>query len=150
MVREFEALPTDNLILVLDLASAAAPLQAVEDAVSLAATICWEWCRQRGDRLVLATTGPAPAVLDGLTGPGHALQLLQHLAGAAPADAAARSALVNRLAATPLPRASLLVVSIAADGLADTVARRLNRRASGVDASRLTAVDFYERPAHVT
>src|SRR5262249_61537198 len=30
---------------------------AAEDAVSLAASICWEWCRQGGDWLVRAADG---------------------------------------------------------------------------------------------
>src|SRR5262245_2941374 len=57
MVREFEEAQEDNLILVLDpwlpevgQASRAGPSAAtaadlLEDAISLAATICWEWCR---------------------------------------------------------------------------------------------------------
>src|SRR5204863_4021232 len=63
MVREFEDVPSDNLILVVDPSlpekrgrdtlhsGVPSPFFALlEDAISLAATICWAWCRQTGDR----------------------------------------------------------------------------------------------------
>src|SRR5262249_8291835 len=77
MVREFEDVPTDNLVLVVD--PAAGP--GLEEAISLAATICWEWCRQRGDHFVLALAGTSSVVLRGATGWAHALNMLGCLAG---------------------------------------------------------------------
>ena len=68
-----------------------------EDVVSLTATICWEWCRRRGDRLILATGGDKPVVLDGLTGPVHARRVLECLAAVecqpGPANAAVIAAM---------------------------------------------------------
>ena len=87
MVREFEDEPSDNLLLVFDPAlpsewhgDGGTLREQFEEAVSLAATICWEWCRRRGDRLGLATAGPNPLVLEGLTGPAHARRVLECLA----------------------------------------------------------------------
>src|SRR5439155_887264 len=39
--------------------------QVLEDAVSLAATICWAWCRPGGDQFVLAVADKNPIVLHG-------------------------------------------------------------------------------------
>jgi uncharacterized protein (DUF58 family) len=79
MVREFEELPTDNLLLVLELAPDGDPLLG-EEAISLAATVCWEWCRQTGDRLVLAVAGAEPVVVAGVTGRDLARRTLRCLA----------------------------------------------------------------------
>ncbi len=71
MVREFEDVPGDDLVLLL------APDVDLEPAVAAAATIVWEWCRRRGDRLVLVL---GQEVHDGLSGPDHARRLLECLA----------------------------------------------------------------------
>jgi uncharacterized protein (DUF58 family) len=144
MVREFEDEQTDNLVLVLDLGGGA-DAEVVEAAVSLAATVCWEWCRQKGDRLTLAVGGAEPALLTGVTGRPLALRLLECLAvQTAGTD---RGRLLDRLAEAPLPRAGVLVVSTQADGFARELARRLGRPVAAVDASDLDAVEFYEGPA---
>ncbi len=71
MVREFEDVPGDDLALVL------APGGDVEVLVDAAATVVWEWCRRRGDRLVLLL---GPEVHDGLSSGEHARALLERLA----------------------------------------------------------------------
>ena len=81
MVREFEDEPTDNLLVVLDVcADPGQDASVIEQAVSLAATICWEWCRQKGDRLALAVGGAEPALIAGVTGEALGLRLLECLA----------------------------------------------------------------------
>ncbi len=77
MVREFEDVPGDDLVLVLD---AVARPGEFESAVSLAATIIAEWCQRRGDRLVLLVPGMRHGLLDGVTGPEHSRRLLECLA----------------------------------------------------------------------
>src|SRR5262249_6882667 len=100
MVREFEDAPTDALVVILDPwmppeservreseresaavealpLSHSATLSRLEEAVSLAATICWEWCRQSGDRFVLAIAADSPVVIDGETNRAHGLRLLE-------------------------------------------------------------------------
>jgi uncharacterized protein (DUF58 family) len=85
MVREMEDVPGDDLILVFD--TTGSPGRLFEEAVSLAATIVQEWCRSRGDRLLLAIAGPGGEIVDGLTGPDHARRLLERLATVEPGDA---------------------------------------------------------------
>jgi uncharacterized protein (DUF58 family) len=148
MVREFEDEHTDNLVVVLDLAGAADG-PAVESAVSLAATVCWEWCRRKGDRLVLAAGGAQPAVQAGITGEALAFRLLECLA-VQEAGGADRAALLARLAETPLPRAAVLLVTTRSDGFAGQLAGRLGRPVTAVDASDLAGAEFYEGPADVS
>jgi uncharacterized protein (DUF58 family) len=144
MVREFEDEPTDNLLVVLDLHGGRPT--AVEAAVSLAATVCWEWCRRKGDGLALAVAGAEPVLIAGLTGPPLALRLLECLAVQS-AEGADREALLGRLAAAPLGRAAMLLVTTGADGYADELASRLGRPVALADASDLATVDFYQGPA---
>ena len=84
MVREFEDLPNDNLILLVDpWTPAAAPPGTnadLERLLSLAATICWEWCRQKGDDFAMAVTGATPVVVQGITGRELAVNMLKELA----------------------------------------------------------------------
>jgi uncharacterized protein (DUF58 family) len=82
MVREFEDVPGDDLVLVLAPVANATGLEPLVDA---AATIVWEWCRRRGDRLTLVL---GAEVHDGLAGPEHARLLLERLATLEPADLA--------------------------------------------------------------
>jgi uncharacterized protein (DUF58 family) len=150
MVREFEDVPTDDLVLVLDPAAPAGPAGSpeLEAAVSLAATVCWEWCRQRGDRLVLAVAGPTPAVLDGLTGPEHALRLLECLAVVRPEppDAAAGPPLVEALAGRPLPDAPVLVLGAAPGALGEALRPHVRRPVALLSAAGLADLGFYEGP----
>jgi uncharacterized protein (DUF58 family) len=156
MVREFEDVPTDNLILVIDpfLANGderEASSSLLEGTVSLAATICWEWCRQKGDHLVLAVAGATPAVVEGTTSGDHALHLLQCLADLAGESAASVASLVEQLAAGPLPPASVLVVSPRdPTPLQSALSLRLHRPVAGLSVSQLDECDFYQRPVSVS
>jgi uncharacterized protein (DUF58 family) len=144
MVREFADEWTDDLLVILDLGSDAAPA-AVESAVSLAATVCWEWCRRKGDRLMLAV-GAEPGLMAGVTGGALAVRLLECLAVQSPAQTK-RGVLLDRLTQEPLPRAAVLLVTAQADGFANELARRLGRPVICVDASNPATADFYEEPA---
>jgi uncharacterized protein (DUF58 family) len=73
MVREFEDVPGDDLLVVLPACSG----NDVERVIGLAASIVWEWCRRRGDRLALLA---GDVLYDGLTGPEHVRLLLGALA----------------------------------------------------------------------
>jgi uncharacterized protein (DUF58 family) len=165
MVREFEDVPMNNLVVVVernreqgtvDQATQALPrgvaaafrFPAGEEAISLAATVCWEWCRQGGDHLVLAADSDRPLVLDGITGREHALRLLEALA-LFDTTAGPRSgpALPEVLAQQPLPPASILLVSAGGPGgLAEALRQQLRRPVAWVDASTLSGVDWYEKP----
>jgi uncharacterized protein (DUF58 family) len=79
MVREFEELPNDNLILIVDAWCAGDTEEddpILERTLSLAATIGTEWCRQKGDRFALVMVGSQLSWLAGVTGRPLALALL--------------------------------------------------------------------------
>jgi uncharacterized protein (DUF58 family) len=143
MVREFEDVPTDNLILVID------PIKGdgLESAVSFAATVCWEWCRQKGDHFVLAVASTDPAVIGGTTGSEQALRMLQCLAGVQGEDNPDATPLLERLAGDPLPPASVLIVSPRdPTPLQTALSLRLHRPATGLNIDRIAEGDFYEFP----
>src|SRR5207237_602192 len=113
MVREYEDWPNDDLTVVLDARREAGagddPL--LEQAISLAATICWEWCRQTGDRLLLAVAGAEMTVQEGATGRELAQALLERLAlehGATDGDA---DRIIAQLQGRKLSPGPILVIS---------------------------------------
>jgi uncharacterized protein (DUF58 family) len=145
MVREFEALPGDDLLLVIDPSGGADG--HFESAISLAATICWEWCQRRGDQLILAVAGLDGPVLTGLTDPAHAQRLLECLAVLQPGPATDAPALFARVGNDRLRgRVAVLLVSAGPSRLGGPLRQRL-RHVACLDASALSALDFYEPPA---
>jgi len=117
---------------------------ALEDAISLAATICWEWCRQTGDRLVLAVAGAEITVQEGVTGRALALDLLERLAlepGVANVDA---DRLVAQLTSHKLTPGPILVIAPALSDLAARLEIALRRRTAPVAAGSSDAGDFFE------
>jgi uncharacterized protein (DUF58 family) len=148
MVREFEDVPNENLVVVLDLAGA--NVAARESAISLAATVCWEWSRQKGDHLTLALTHPEPVVHDGITSLDHAERLLEHLAlldAAAIPSASGQADLVERLAERTLSSAPVLVIRAGKSGMGEELSRRLQRPITAVDVETLVRIGCYEPPA---
>jgi len=163
MVREFEDEPSDNLLLIVDPALPA-PLspsnersdegedraslhEQFEEMISLIASICWEWCRRRDDRLVLATATAEPTVLDGLTGPAHARRILECLAALECGTGSVDGAVIRRLQARRLPTAVVVVAALGRSALVEPLRRALGRRVHYLDASRTDRFDFYTPPA---
>jgi uncharacterized protein (DUF58 family) len=159
MVREFEETPTDNLILVLDPWLPNLPTQGedsphprrsafppLEEAIGLAATICWEWCRQSGDRLVLAVAGHAPVIMNRETGKEFGQLLMEHLAVLSGFPDPNLEELVNRLAGENLPPAPILVLSTRNSALPTLLAKRFHRPAAFMNAAAPDEYGFYERP----
>jgi uncharacterized protein (DUF58 family) len=177
MVREFEDVPSEDLIVVLDLTPEVAgrgsgfvvppsggrgrrppgPVpgarttnEDLEEAISLTATVCWEWCRQKGNHLLLAVAaGGHPeggAILEGPTGREHGLHLLECLAEQQVGPAPDRSLLIERLTSRPLPRAPVLLIGLGAADWAGQLEQSLQRPVAPVDLRALDALDFYERP----
>ena len=148
MVREFEDLPGENLLLIFDPSLDAFSRERLDDfeaAVSLAATIATEWRGDRGGRLVAAVAGPGAAVLDGASGPAHARRVLERLAVVEPLLAAsADAALLERLAAVPC--AGVVVVAAGPSRLAGALRQVLQRPVACLDAAALRDLDFYEPP----
>jgi uncharacterized protein (DUF58 family) len=159
MVREFEEMPTDNLILILDptplsettpsaIGRPGASLRSspeLEETIGMAATICWEWCRQTGDRLVLAVAGPEPVVLSGTTGRGLALRLLERLAVLEEQPRSDGQALLERLVAAELPPAPVLLLSAGPSGLGNLLTEGLRRPVVAVNVVDPLSQSFYER-----
>lgn len=150
MVREFEDEPSDNLLLVVDptLPSESdycgVPLrEQFEETVSLAASVCWEWCRRHGDRLVLATGGAKPVVLSGLTGPVHARRVLECLAVLECTAGPSNPAVIAALKECKLPPAVVVLVALGRSVLADLLPRALGRPVNWLDGTRTDRFDFY-------
>ncbi len=145
MVREFEDLPGENLLLVFDptLPPGSNPL-VFERAVSLVATICWEWGRRAGERLLLAVGGLQPTLLDGLTTPRHVRQVLELLALQEPTAATDSRGLLASLQIGRLPSAAVLIVGIGANRLAGMLEQKLRRPVGYLNAAM--ELDFYEAP----
>jgi uncharacterized protein (DUF58 family) len=146
MVREFEDVPGDSMLLVLDPTLPSVPDAAAlfEQAVSFAATVAREWCRGGADRLVLAVAGPEPVLLDGIAGPAFVQRALQHLADAvANGDA---TALLARIAALPNLPATAMVVSAGPGSLAGILGRQLRRPVTAIDATDSATLDYYDPP----
>ena len=80
MVREFEDLPSENLILVFDPAVYGDGKEDFEAAVSLAATIVAEWRGERGGKLIAVVGGENVLVLDEPSGAAHSRRVLGQLA----------------------------------------------------------------------
>ncbi len=146
MVREFEDWPNDDLTVILE--ARRAPGEAddphLEDAIRLTATVCWEWCRQTGDRLLLVVAGAETAVQDGATGRALAIAMLQHLAlepGVAEVDARGP---ITALQARHLPPGPVLVISPGPSVLAESLQRALRRRVAAVDVAAGDAAAFFE------
>lgn len=153
MVREFEDEPSDNLLLVIDPTLPAesdycgVPLrEQFEEMVSLTASICWEWCRRHGDRLVLAAATAEPIVLDGLTGPAHGRRILECLADLECGTGPTPATVLAPLQARRVTSALIVVVALGRSALAETLRRALGRRVHCLDATRTDRFDFYAPP----
>jgi uncharacterized protein (DUF58 family) len=143
LVREFEDYPGEDLILILDASGAG---EAFEAAVSLAATVCREWCRFPGGRLTLVLPGAVPAVLDGPTSPTHERRLLDRLAvepGGAAIDVAR---LTRELAAARLPPGPAVLISAGPRRLAEATRRALRRPSVCLDVMG-GGMEFYQPPS---
>jgi uncharacterized protein (DUF58 family) len=143
MVREYEDEPSDNLLLVLD-PTARSPA-AFEEAVSLAATICWEWCRGKGDRLI-ATVADGGEVLDGVAGRSHGRAVMERLALAEAGTAADGRVVAKQLASLRLVPAAAVVVAAGSSGLVGPLGAALGRNVVCLDPADAEVRDFYEPP----
>lgn len=149
MVREFDQGMHHDLLLFVEpyLAPDDSNRDALEAALSLAATVCWAWCREGGDRILLAVAGEMPRVVVGAGGRELALQLLSGLAEEPGTHRPDAGALIQRLRPLPLPPGPALVVSSRPAGgvLAGAVESRLARPAARIDA--VDPPTFYQPPA---
>ena len=146
MVREYEDWPNDDLTVVLEARKAPGegddPL--LEDAISLAATICWEWCRQTGDRLLLAVAGASVTTQHGVTGHTLACDLLGRLALEPGATAIDTGELFAKLYGCHISPGPILVISPSESNLASRLQLALRRRTAEAVVSSGDAGIFFE------
>lgn len=146
VVREFEDLPGDDLVIIVDPRSETE--DGYEDAVTLAATLAREWCQHRGDQLMLflpGTPGEAAELADGTTGPEHGRRLQELLAvrtAVAPATPVTVEALAGRLP----PAAAILVLSAGDSDLPARLERRAGRPVTHLDVTHQLEWGFYTPP----
>lgn len=143
MVREFDQGTHHDLLLILELVDDQP--DTVDPAISLAATIVWQWARDTGDRIVLAVAGGDLSVIDSRVHGSSGAAMMSALA-AARADARPD---LTRLAVElenggALAGAALLVTNRRDRWSAEFLERRLDR-----PVARLHPADqpeFYDPP----
>lgn len=144
MVREFEDTLGEDLTVIVEPCAAG---ERLEDVVSLAATVCWEWCRQRGRRLLLAVAAPHPVVCRGDTGPETAALTQEALALVHGIGEPGVELLIGRLRHERLPAGAVMLIAARPTPLRDRLAEGLRRSIACVTVDDLDGCDFYERPA---
>jgi uncharacterized protein (DUF58 family) len=147
MVREFEDWPNDNLVLLVDgwapADAAADPDPVFERMLSFAATVVWEWCRQKGDDFALGIAADEAAIVQGTTGQPLAIKALHGLAAARGGPDADFARLLDVLEETPLPAAPVVVATLRG-GLADAVQLRWHRPVAEINIAAGQERDFFE------
>jgi uncharacterized protein (DUF58 family) len=141
MVREFDQGTHNDLCLIVEPYSQRPGDPALEAAIQLAATVCWSWAEDAGDRVLLAVLGGDPPVVTG--GRLAQLECLARLTGSARPSADAMLAELDRVAVPPGP--ALLISGRAATDTAAALGRRLGRPVALIDATRPPG--FYQTPA---
>ncbi len=116
MVKEFEQQNEQDLAILVNpwlprTKAAAEQREAVEQAISFAATVCLETCRHQGRRLVLGWTGPAPGVRHGPASVKLLHELLEQLAILRSASEGGLAELLDILPPVVLRESMLIVVS---------------------------------------
>jgi uncharacterized protein (DUF58 family) len=148
MVREFDHGTHHDLHLIVEpfLPPGSDGSDALEAAISLAATICWSWAHDAGDRVVLAVVGSQARVADGQGAPSQALELLRVLASVSGTGACDTNPLVPKLHTVALPAGPAVLVSSRANDsrTAEELSRLLERPVAYVDAT--VPPTFYHAP----
>lgn len=116
MVKEYEQQNEQDLAILIDPwlpRAQAAPRQreAVEQAISFAATVCLETCRRQGRRLAVGWTGAVPGVAQGPSSVKLLHELLEQLAVLRPNHEGRLADLFDTLPPATLREALLIVVS---------------------------------------
>ncbi len=142
MVKEFEQQNEQDLALLVDpwlpRTKIAPELRdAMEQAISFAATVCLETCRRQGRRLVLGWTGATPEVCQGQASVKLLHELLERLALLRPATEGTLAELIDALPASSLRDSLLIIVSTRPINLAEEAER--SSRWAGTSARSLVS-----------
>lgn len=148
MVKEFEQQHDQDIAVLVDPwlpRSRVSPAQreALEAAVSFAATFCVEVCRRQGRRLFLGWTGPTPGLIQGTASIRLLHEVLAQLAVLRGSHEGQLSALFDALPAHAIREAMLIVVSTRPLSLPEELerSRRLSGSAGRGITSRVTLLD---------
>jgi uncharacterized protein (DUF58 family) len=145
MVREFEESSGQNIILIFDPWTVADEPTALDRAVSLAGTICWEWARQGHDQLFLATATQDPVVISGSSTREKSLLMLRALALVEGEPAPDIGPLLRAMSHKVVPDAPVVVVSARQNSpLVDRLTGAWNRRVIALTLD--VAHAFYREP----
>ena len=137
MVREFEEFPNDDLVLIVDPSSESSA--SFERMLSVAASICHEWCRQKGDRLTLLIPCVAPIRVAGPTGRSLLVEIMRVFAGLTPSDPDLAK-FAEHLGEFPTPRAAHLVLSVGPSRLIEA----LNHASAECDIAAGDDAEFFD------
>jgi uncharacterized protein (DUF58 family) len=146
VVREFDHGTHHDLVLIVEPFAEQDGSAAVEAGISLAATICWAWSQEAGDRVTLAIAGPEPVILTSGDAPGNVIGLMEALAvtqGTADVNA---GGLARRLLERPLSAGTALLISSRPDSrTAEELTHALDRPVAYLTAA--SKPSFYQPPA---
>jgi uncharacterized protein (DUF58 family) len=140
MVKEFEQQNEQDLAILIDpwlpRTKIAPELRdAMEQAISFAATVCLETCRRQGRRLSLGWTGATPEVCQGQASVKLLHELLERLALLRPATEGTLAQLIDTLPMSSLRDSLLIIVSTRPVNLAEEAER--SSRLSGSSSRSL-------------
>ncbi|MBV8128376.1 MAG: DUF58 domain-containing protein [Planctomycetaceae bacterium] len=128
MVKEFEQQNEQDLAILIDPWLPRTKItrelrDAMEQAISFAATVCLETCRRQGRRLILGWTGATPEICQGQASVKLLHELLERLALLRPATEGTLAELIDTLPATSLRHSLLIIVSTRPINLAEEAER---------------------------
>jgi len=140
MVKEFEQQNEQDLAILIDpwlprTKAAADQREALEQAISFAATLCLESCRHQGRRIVLGWTGAAPGARQGPASVKLLHELLEKLAVMRPVSEGGLAELFDVMPPAALREALLVVISTRPLNLIEEAER--SSRFSGTSARSL-------------
>jgi uncharacterized protein (DUF58 family) len=142
MVKEFEQENEQDLAILIDpwlprTKAAADQREAIEQAISFAATACLETCRRQGRRLLLGWTGATSGVCQGQASVKFLHELLEQLAVMRPATEGTLAELIDALPPTTLRDSLLVIISTRPLNLAEEAER--STRLAAASARNLLA-----------
>lgn len=149
LVREFEDCASSELVLIVEpwLPDQAAPQSQarLEAVISMAATLCRNWCRELQARLTLIVSRPNAVFLSAGSGSEYALRAIELLAvqEGGPAERADRW--IDRIQHVKATTAVLVLTSRPSSPLIQEIAFVLGRPVACVDAEEV--VPWYEPPS---
>jgi uncharacterized protein (DUF58 family) len=131
MVRECEEVVEAGLAVIVEPWLPAQPTAAhremLEATISLAASVCWEWCRHAGDKFALVLAMPTSHAISGTTGRVLAQRALETLALCQGRPDSPADELVPIVRAIPAGTPTVLFSSQPDSPLADMLTRQLGR-----------------------